>query len=698
MKTGMITKSYYQLLCASLLVALLGPTPVAASFPPSNKDIGAASDPTLTWNTFLGGSLHDTGGNGIALDEYGNIFVAGSSWSAWGCSPIPCTVRDFTEGTYTGYEDGFVAKLDPSGVLLWNTFLGGSLDDHSYEIALDSNGNVYVAGWSAGEWGCVPSPTCGPGGSDAYVAKLNGSDGALQWTTFFRNSVGSAIVVDSSGNIYLAGKSLETRTCSPVPCTARPYSGGWDGLVAKLNSSGELLWNTYLGAGSFGLLDDAVNAIAVDDTGNVYVEGDSEATWEAPVRPYNPGDGTGLNDHDAFAAKLNSSDGALQWNTFLGGSGDEWGWNEHFRGIAVDGDGNVYAVGDSTVAWGCTPVACTVRAFTPGSPFEANDAYVARLSPNGELQWNTFLGGDEDDAGRDIAVDGGGNVYVVGESDDTWGSPQRAFLYGDAFAAKLNSSGALQWNTFLGGNGEDRAMGLALDAGGNVYVAGTTDDVSWGVPKRAIIDDDVFAAKVPPPPVISTRTLRSISAQDGWVLERSESSGTGLTKNNTLTTFRLGDDAAKRQYRTILSFNTGPSLPDTATITAVTLKIRRQGIIGGGNPIISFQGVMVDLMKGTFGTAGLEANDFQVTAAASKYKAFGPHKPVADAGGWYSITLPAAANTYINKLSTPTGVTQIRLRFKLDDNNNGLANYLSLFSGNAPAVSQPQLIVQYYVP
>ena len=168
--------------------------------------------------------------------------------------------------------------------------------------------------------------------------------------------------------------------------------------------------------------------------------------------------------------------------------------------------------------------------------------------------------------------------------------------------------------------------------------------------------------------------------------------------NNALTTFRLGDDAAKKQYRSILSFNTGPSLPDTAVITSVSLKIRRQTIIGGGNPINTFQGVMVDLMKGTFGTAALEANDFQLTAAASRYKAFGPYKPVANAAGWYTITLPVAANNYINKLSIPTAVTQVRLRFKLDDNNNGLANYLSLFSGNAPVASQPQLIIQYYVP
>jgi hypothetical protein len=95
---------------------------------------------------------------------------------------------------------------------------------------------------------------------------------------------------------------------------------------------------------------------------------------------------------------------------------------------------------------------------------------------------------------------------------------------------------------------------------------------------------------------------------------------------------------------------------------------------------------MVDVKKGTFGTAALQIGDFQ-TATGTFGKTYGPFKP-ALVSGWYSI----------NKLSTLSGLTQIRLRFSLDDNNNAVANYLSLYSGNAPAASRPQLIIQYYVP
>ncbi|MCE7918227.1 MAG: hypothetical protein DPW21_07195 [Anaerolineae bacterium] len=189
----------------------------------------------------------------------------------------------------------------------------------------------------------------------------------------------------------------------------------------------------------------------------------------------------------------------------------------------------------------------------------------------------------------------------------------------------------------------------------------------------------------------SVATFRSAGAQDGWVLESSETSNKGGTLNSAATTFRLGDDAARKQYRAILSFNTS-GLPDNAVITKVTLKIKRQGVTGGGNPVNTFQGFMADVKKGMFGTSALQAADFQTAAN----KTVDPLKPTPN-GGWYTLNL-TGAKAFINKLASNGGLTQIRLRFKLDDNNNAVANYLSLFSGNAPLASRPQLIVEYYVP
>jgi predicted DNA-binding ribbon-helix-helix protein len=185
--------------------------------------------------------------------------------------------------------------------------------------------------------------------------------------------------------------------------------------------------------------------------------------------------------------------------------------------------------------------------------------------------------------------------------------------------------------------------------------------------------------------------IQSNAAQDGWILESGENSSIGGAMNSSATTFRLGDDAARKQYRSILSFSTG-NIPDTAIITKMTLKVRSQGIVGGGNPVTMFQGFMLDIRKGTFGTAPLQATDWQATAQ----KTIGP-LTIAPVSGWYTFNLTSIRG-YINKLSTAGGLTQIRLRFKLDSNNNTVANYLNLFSGETAAASRPLLIIQYYVP
>ncbi len=128
-------------------------------------------------------------------------------------------------------------------------------------------------------------------------------------------------------------------------------------------------------------------------------------------------------------------------------------------------------------------------------------------------------------------------------------------------------------------------------------------------------------------------------------------------------------------------------------ITSVLLRVRKSTVVGGGDPLSMFAGFMADVRKGFFGSnAGLQAEDFQSPAG----KTVGPLSP-ALISSWYSLNL-TSAKTLINKLAGSGGLTQIRLRFRLDDNNNAIDNYLRLYSGNAAAAARPQLIVQYYVP
>jgi hypothetical protein len=184
-----------------------------------------------------------------------------------------------------------------------------------------------------------------------------------------------------------------------------------------------------------------------------------------------------------------------------------------------------------------------------------------------------------------------------------------------------------------------------------------------------------------------TKTFTSISTQDGWVLESGETTNQGKTLSNK-GYLMLGDDTGKKQYRAILSFNTS-SLPDTAVIKKITLRFKRQSVKGAGDPMTIFGGFMVDVRKGPFGKTTLEALDFQSTAS----KTYGPFKP-ALVGGWYSIDL-TPASTYINKLTTNSSLTQFRLRFKIDDNGNSIANYITLYGGDAGAAYRPLLVIQY---
>jgi hypothetical protein len=187
----------------------------------------------------------------------------------------------------------------------------------------------------------------------------------------------------------------------------------------------------------------------------------------------------------------------------------------------------------------------------------------------------------------------------------------------------------------------------------------------------------------------ASRKFSSQPARDGWILESSETSAEGGSLNQTATTLKVGDDSNDRQYRAILSFDT-TLLPNNAVIMRVTLKIRKQGQVGT-DAFNTHIKLLVDIREGAFGNDNLlQIRDFQ--AGANRYAAaVVPKKKV---NNWYSVELPSSAFAFVNK----NGLTQFRLRFAKDDNNNNSADYINFFSGNALIANRPQLIIEYYVP
>lgn len=185
--------------------------------------------------------------------------------------------------------------------------------------------------------------------------------------------------------------------------------------------------------------------------------------------------------------------------------------------------------------------------------------------------------------------------------------------------------------------------------------------------------------------------FRSVAAQDGWILESSENSNIGGSFKNDAS-LSIGDNLDNKQYRSILSFNTS-AIPDNAIITHVTLKIKQGGVTGQGNLFVDFNGILLDVKTGAFGLPALESSDFQ----AVDNQSFGPSKPLLTAT-WYNISLNQAS-ARINKLSSNYGLTQIRLRFKRDDNNNHAINLMHFYSGNSTTpLYYPQLVVTYQLP
>ena len=186
-----------------------------------------------------------------------------------------------------------------------------------------------------------------------------------------------------------------------------------------------------------------------------------------------------------------------------------------------------------------------------------------------------------------------------------------------------------------------------------------------------------------------TTQLKSAGAQDGWVLETSETSNQGGVIDAAAAIFNLGDTANKQQYRSILSFNTA-SLPDNAVITGVILKIKKQSV-AGTNPFTTHGKIAVDIPKGLLSNnAALQATDFQAAAIKPGIGSI----TNTQTSGWYSAKLTSAAYLYVNR----KGITQLRLRFQKDDDNDLVADFIRFYSGNSSAGNQPILVIEYYMP
>jgi hypothetical protein len=355
--------------------------------------------------------------------------------------------------------------IDP--VLMYSTFLGGSNEDYPRQIAVDSAGNAYIAGYTySSNFPTTPGAYQTSGSFTDFITKLNPTGSALVYSTYINAGDIYGLAVDSGGNAIIAGSAT-----FGIPTTAGAYdtalSGPEDGYVIKLNSTGSaLVYGTYLGGSNW----DDIRALAIDSSGTVYVTGFTNGGFPVTAGAYDTTYNGGLED--IYVAKLNSTGSTLVYSTYVGGS-----LVESPSAIAVDGSNNVYVSG--LVQYNSFPT--TVGAYD--TTFNgATDIFAVKLNATGSaLLYGTYLGGSADDYVSDMKVDGSGNLYLFGDTPSsnfptTSGAYDRTLNSGYAtYLTKLNPSGsALVYSTYLeGANAQTNGNALSIDASGNAYVAGS---------------------------------------------------------------------------------------------------------------------------------------------------------------------------------------------------------------------------------
>ena len=380
------------------------------------------------------------------------------------------------------YDETLVLIIDP--LLLYSTFLGGSTFDFGHAVAVDKHGSAYVAGQSLSPdfpvTAIVGPPA--PVRMTAFVAKLNPAGSSILYSAFVggtdvpwaRNIQFDmmAIEVDEAGNAYLIGDT--TSKNFPTLNAVQPLPGGrHDAFVTKIGPGGNsLVYSTYLGGSD----QDWGRGLALDASLNLWLVGVTQSRDFPTAMPLQP---QLAGSADAFVAKLDPAGSTLIFSTYLGGSTEPQ--SQGPRGdlgydIATDDAGNAYITGftSSTDFPTVNPVQGT---FGGG----AHDIFVSKISSDGSvLNYSTYLGGTDREEGLAIAVDGAGSAHITGwtTSDDfpTF-SPIQGFRSGDAdlFITKLSPDGQdLTFSTYLGGRLPEVGYDIALDASGDIYVAGST--------------------------------------------------------------------------------------------------------------------------------------------------------------------------------------------------------------------------------
>jgi hypothetical protein len=407
------------------------------------------------WAKSAGGIDMDMASS-VATDAEGNSYIVGNF-----DSPILIFGSDTLKLT-TGimYTDNFIAKYDINGNLLWAKSFGSTGSDYARSVAIDHIGNLYVVGGFDGPTLTLDSVTLTNKhdlSMDIFLAKCDASGNVL-WAKSaggVDSDYANALAVDASGNAYITGEFwsdtllIDSLTLASV--------GGEDVFLAKYNANGDALWAKSIGGSEF----EFGRAVAIDTFGNAYIAGE----FYSPTLTIGSTTLTNktLGWEDIFLAKYDAN-GNVLWAKSIEGT-----QSEYARSVAVDASGNAYLTGD----FSCPTLTIGSSTLTNAGEY---DFFLAKYDSNGNVLWAKSAGGTAYDNATCVTADASGNIYVAGHFySPTLICGSFALTsegHRDIFLAKYDSNGEVIWATSAGGEENDYASCVTLDASGSPLVAG----------------------------------------------------------------------------------------------------------------------------------------------------------------------------------------------------------------------------------
>ena len=424
-------------------------------------------DSVWQWACHAGGSEIDYG-YGVAVDSSGSTYITGFFWENATFGPF--------ELISNGDCDIYIAKLDAAGNWQWAQQAGGADYDESYDICIDSSGDILITGTFKGAVDFGGTTLSSVGDKDVFVAKLDAA-GNWQWAVQAGGSISDlsyAICSDSTDNIYITGLFMQTANFGSNMLTSY---GGADIFIAKLDSSGSWLWAQNAGSTS----NDYGYGVAVDGNNNPYVTGYFyyDAYFGSTMLTSN-------GRADVFITKLDSS-GSWLWAQKGGGTFTDISYD-----IAVDNQGNAYITGKFYEDAQFGSINLTGQGFY--------DAFIAKTDSSGTWQWVRHGGSNNSDIGSSIQLDSNGNQYILGQFtyNATFG-PETFRSHGetDMFIAMITPSGGWQWVLQTGGQNEECGYGIAVDDQSNIYITGIFYQTTYfdNINLSSFGEYDVFIAK-----------------------------------------------------------------------------------------------------------------------------------------------------------------------------------------------------------